>query len=118
MSEMIKQEFEGKYGKYVISHNGIDLLKKSGELTNISLTPCIVLSTGYTENEKVKYKLCFKDPLRNKCEFWKSGKDLLTASGIKKLIKDGIQFDKKHPRFATDFFHAFLHENMQSLHEE
>ena len=115
---MIKHEFDGKYGKYIISNHGIDLLKSSGELINISSTQCIVLSIKYTEDNKIKYKLCFKDTLGNKCELWKSGIDLLTAVGIKKLIKDGINFDKKHPRFATDFFHAFLHENMQSLHEE
>jgi hypothetical protein len=51
---MIKHEFDGKYGKYIISNHGIDLLKSSGELINISSTQCIVLSIKYTEDNKIK----------------------------------------------------------------
>ena len=118
MEKRIKQEFEGKYGKYVVTHNGIDMLKKSGELINISTTPCILLVTGYNEFDTLKYKLCFKDPLGNKHELWKTGIDLLTIPGIKKLIKAGINFDTKHTRFATDFFKAFMHTNINNMFEE
>jgi len=43
---------------------------------------------------------------------------LLTAPGIKKLIKAGINFDKKHPRFATEYFHRYLSENINCILEE
>src|SRR5665647_1676178 len=115
MDERIKKEFEGRYGKYIISNHGIDLLKSSGELVNISPTQCIVLSIKYTEDNKIRYKLCFKDTLGNECEQWRSGTDLLTAPGIKKLIKAGINFDKKHPRFATEYFHRYLNENINCI---
>ncbi|MFA6887166.1 MAG: DUF927 domain-containing protein [Aliarcobacter sp.] len=107
---------------YILKNDGLYIEnEKDGEkiVTKISSTPVTVNAVGVNlDTDTSLYKIAFFDNRKTKKETWKEPADLLTRTGVIKLIDDGLLFNEEDCKYFYRYFKKVISNNSMSMDME